>query len=67
MERYKDPIKGLIQVLCGKVDKEKTSYQAVYREIREETRLYTAPKYLIKDDRFNYDIYTTDIIEEEKS
>ncbi len=29
-------------------------------------KLYTVPKYLTKDDRFNYDIYTTDITKEEK-
>ncbi len=37
------------------------------KEIREETGLYTALKYLTKDDRFNCDVYTTDITGGEKS
>ncbi len=57
----------LIQVLCGKVDKGKISYQAVCRETRKETGLYTVPKYFTIDDRFNCNIYITDIIEGEKS
>jgi len=57
----------LIQVSCEKVDKGETSYQAICREIRKETELYTALKYLTKDDRFNCNIYTIDIIEGEKS
>ncbi len=60
-ERYKDPMEGLIQVPCGKVDPGETSYQAVIRETVEETGLTSAPKYLCKDDRFNCDLYTTDI------
>ena len=58
-ERYKDPMEGLIQVPCGKVDKGEISYQAICKETREEMRLYTALKYLTKNDRFNCDIYTT--------
>ncbi len=65
-ERYKDLMKGLIQVPCKKVKKGKTSYQAVYRETREETGLHTVSKYLIKDDKFNCDIYITDITEGER-
>ncbi len=64
-ERYKDPIKELIQVLCEKVDKEEILYQAIYREVREETRLHIVSKYLTKDDRFNCDLYITDITEKE--
>ncbi len=60
-ERYKDLMKGLIQVSCGKVDPEETSYQMVCREIREETGLHTAPVYLTTDKGFNCDLYTTDI------
>ncbi len=37
------------------------SYQAVCREIREETNLYTTPVYLTMDKGFNCDLYTTDI------
>ncbi len=60
-ERYKDPMEGLIQIPCGKVDPGETSYQAVYRETREKTGLHTAPVYLTIDKGFNYDLYTTDI------
>jgi len=60
-ERYKDLMEGLIQVSCGKVDPGKTSYQAVIRETIEEAGLTSASKYLCKDDRFNCDLYTTDI------
>ena len=62
-ERYKDPIEGLIQVPYGKVDPGETSYQAVCRETRKETGLYTAPVYLTIDKSFNCDLYTTDIEE----
>jgi len=54
-------MKGLIQVLYGKVDSGETSYQTVCREIREETSLYIASVYLITDKGFNYDLYTIDI------
>ena len=60
-ERYKDLMEGLIQVPCGKVDLRETSYQAICREIREETGLHTAPVYLITDKDFNYNLYITDI------
>ena len=60
-ERYKDPMEGLIQVPCGKVDPGETSYQAVCRETREETGLHTASVYLTTDKSFNCDLYTTDI------
>ncbi len=60
-ERYKDPMEGLIQVLCGKVDPRETSYQAVCRETREETGLHITSIYLITDKSFNCDLYTTDI------
>jgi len=66
LERYKDPMEGLIQVSCEKVDKGETSYQAVCREIRKEMGLYTASKYLITDNRFNCNIYITDITRGEK-
>ncbi len=60
-ERYKDPMEGLIQVPCEKVDSGETSYQAVCRETREETGLHTASVYLITDKSFNCDLYTMDI------
>jgi len=66
-ERYKDLMKGLIQVLCEKVDKGEISYQAVCRKIREEMRLHIVLKYLIKDNRFNCDLYITDITKRELS
>ncbi len=67
LERYKDLIEGLIQVSCEKVNKGETSYQAVCREIRKEIRLHTALKYLTKDDRFNCNLYITDITGREPS
>ncbi len=60
-ERYKDLIEGLIQVSCGKVNSGETSYQAVCRETKEETGLYTASIYLTVDKGFNCDLYTIDI------
>src|SRR6266498_2643908 len=62
-ERYKDSMKELIQVPCGKVNSEEMSYQAACRETREETGLHTAPVYLTTDKGFNCDLYTTDIEE----
>ncbi len=62
LKKYKNLIKGLIQVLYEKVNKEKTSYQAVYRKIKEKTSLYIILKYLVKNDKFNYDFYITDIM-----
>jgi len=61
LERYKDLIERLIQVPCEKVDPGETSYQAMYRETREEIGLHTAPVYLITDKSFNCDLYTMDI------
>ncbi len=55
-ERYKNLIKGLIQVFCEKVDSGEISYQAVCREIREEIGLYIASVYLITDKGFNCDL-----------
>ncbi len=60
-ERYKDPIEGLIQVPCGKVDLRETSYQAVCRETKEKMGLHTTLIYLTTDKEFNCDLYTTDI------
>ena len=51
----------LIQVPYRKVDLGEISYQAVYREIREETGLHTASIYLIIDKSFNYDLYITNV------
>ncbi len=60
-------IEKLIQIPCEKVDKGKILYQAVYKEMREETGFHIILKYLIKDDRFNCDLYITDIIERKSS
>ena len=60
-KRYKDLMKGLIQVPCEKVDSGETSYQAVCRKTREEMGLHIAPVYLTIDKGFNCDLYTTDI------
>ncbi len=43
------------------MDPGETSYQAVCREIREETGLYTAPVYLTMNKDFNCNLYTIDI------
>jgi len=61
LERYKDPMKGLIQVSCEKVDLEEISYQAVYRETRKETGLHIALVYPTTDKGFNYNFYIIDI------
>ncbi len=60
-ERYKDLIEGLIQISCRKIDLGKTSYQAVYRKIREEIELHIASVYFATNKGFNYDLYITDI------
>jgi len=62
-KRYKNLIERLIQIFCKKVNKGEMLYQAVYREIRKETGLYIASKYLTKDNRFNCNMYTIDIME----
>ena len=54
-------MEGLIQVPCGKVNPGEMSYQAICREIREETSLHTVPVYLTTDKSFNCDLYITDI------
>ncbi len=54
-------MEGLIQVPCEKVDPGETSYQAVYRETREEIGLHTTPVYLITDKSFNCDLYIMNI------
>ena len=61
LERYKDPMEGLIQVPCEKVDPGETSYQAVCRETKEKMGLHTTLIYLTTDKEFNCDLYTTDI------
>ncbi len=63
-KRYKDSIKELIQVSYGKINKKEISYQIIYREIREKISLYIMLKYLTKDDRFNCNLYITNIIKE---
>jgi len=60
-ERYKNPMKGLIQVSCEKVDPGEISYQAVCRKTKKEIGLHTVSVYLITDKGFNYDLYITDI------
>src|SRR6266542_1398794 len=60
-ERYKNLMKGLIQVSCKKVDLGEMFYQAVCRETREETGLHTALVYLTMNKSFDCDLYTTDI------
>ena len=60
-ERYKNPMEGLIQIPCRKVDPKEISYQAVCRETREEMGLHIILVYLITDKSFNCDIYTIDI------
>ncbi len=62
-KRYKDPIEGLIQVPCEKVDLREIFYQAVCRKIRKEMGFYIASVYLTIDKGFNCDLYITDIEE----
>ena len=54
-------MEGLIQVSCGKVDPEETSYQATCRKTREEMGLHTVLVYLTTDKSFNCDLYTMNI------
>ena len=63
LERYKDPMEGLIQISCGKINSEETLYQVVCRETREETGLHIILVYFITDKGFNYNLYTTNIEE----
>ncbi len=51
----------LIQVLYGKVNLKKISYQAICREIRKEIGLHIALVYFTIDKNFNCDLYITDI------
>ncbi len=57
-KRYKDFMKGLIQVSYRKVNKKEISYQTVCRETKEEIELYTALKYFTKNDKFNCNLQT---------
>jgi len=63
LERYKNPLEGLIQVLCEKIDLEEISYQMIYREIRKEIGLYIVLIYIITDKGFNCDFYIIDMRE----
>ncbi len=56
-------MKGLIQVFCKKVDKRVILYQVVYKKTKKKTDFYIISKYLIKDNKFNYDLYIINIIE----
>ncbi len=60
-ERYKNLIEGFIQVPCGKIDPEETSYQMVYRKIKVEIGFHMASVYFTTDKGFNCNLYITDI------
>ena len=63
-ERLNEPMKGLLQVSGGKVDKGEGSLEAAMRETKEETGIEVDPKwtrYIEKDAEFNCDIFITKI------
>ena len=56
--RSKEPIKGILQTPCGKVESRKSSWKVVIREMKEETELEIWPSYLLNDEFYDCDIYT---------
>src|ERR1044071_3166879 len=56
--RSKEPMKEMLQIPCGKVESGKSSWEAVIREIKEETGLEIWPSYLLNDKFYDCDIYT---------
>ena len=55
-------MKGLLQVVTGKVEKKESSLEAVLRETEEETGLQIEgdrPQFLLTDPAYNADIYIT--------
>ena len=53
-------MKGLLQVVTGKVEKKESSLEAVLRETEEETGLQIEgdrPQFLLTDPAYNADIY----------
>ena len=63
--KYEEEIYRITIIKCPTcekmVEQDDDYYCPPIRETVEETGLTTAPKYLCKDDRFNCDLYTTDI------
>ncbi len=62
-ERYKDPMERLIQVSCGKVDKEETSYQAVWGKKRNVIQYQNTSPQMIG----SIVIYISQILQKEKN
>src|SRR6185369_4699883 len=61
-KRKQKPMKGLLQVVTGKVEKKESSLDAVLRETAEETGLQIEedrPQFLLNDPAYNADIYIT--------
>ena len=61
-KRKQKPMKGLLQVVTGKVEKKESSLDAVLRETEEETGLQIEedrPQFLLNDPAYNTDIYIT--------
>ena len=56
--RSKESMKEMLQTLYGKVESEESSWEAVIREIKEETKLEIWPSYLLNDEFYDCDIYT---------
>ena len=55
-------MKGLLQVIIGKVEKKESSLEALLRETEEETGLQIEgdrPQFLLNDPAYNADIYIT--------
>ena len=55
-------MKGLLQVVTGKVEKKESSLNAILRETEEETELQIEedrPQFLLNDPTYNTDIYVT--------
>ena len=60
-------MKGILQTPYGKVESEESSWEAVIREMKEETGLEIWLSYLLNDEFYDCDIYTYRLRDMEKS